>query len=218
MHFIFKLDMKFESDELTSTLEVVCLGLFRTGTNSLKKALEILGYKKCHHFFEFCDHPEQEEYINNLCRKETTDLNCLYRDYDCAADVPTALFPEEIFSQYPNALYVANTREIDSWYASCLETVFFEPKASKPHIECLNDFIWKDYFNDKFGEKEHAIKRFNEHYEHIRKIIPKNQLLDNYTVKDGWESLCHFLKKEIPTCPFPITNSVAEFNNFYKLS
>lgn len=207
--------MDLKEGEQPGALEVICLGLFRTGTNSLKKGLEILGYKNCHHFFEFSDHPEQEEFINKLCKKEKVNLKNLYKYYDCAADVPTALFVEEVFSQYPNALYVANTRETDSWYASCLETVFFEPCASKPHIECLNEYIWKDYFNDKFGEKEHAIKRFNEHYELIRQTIPKNQLLDNYNVKDGWEPLCGFLGKVIPKCTFPNSNSASEFRKFY---
>lgn len=207
--------MELKDEEQSDSLKVVCLGLFRTGTNSLKKALETLGYKKCHHFFEFSVHPEQEEYVNKLCRKESVDLSKLYKDYDCAADVPTAIFMEEVFNQFPDALFVANIRDTDSWYRSCLDTVFFEPIASKPHIEFLNQYIWKEFFNDKFGEKDYAVKKFNEHYEKIRKLIPKNQLLDNYSVKDGWDPLCKFLGKSIPLSPFPNSNSKEEFNQLY---
>jgi hypothetical protein len=59
-----------------------------------------------------------------------------------------------------------------------------------------------------------------EHYEAVRKYVPKERLLD-FDVKEGWEPLCEFLEKEVPEQGFPLINDkdgwkVARTQRWYK--
>jgi hypothetical protein len=53
--------------------------------------------------------------------------------------------------------------------------------------------------------EDHVKARFIEHYQHIRDLVPKENLLE-YRVGEGWEILCAFLGNDVPEANFPWTN------------
>ena len=63
-----------------------------------------------------------------------------------------------------------------------------------------------------WGTEEKAAKYYEEHNEHIRSLVPREQLLE-YNVKQGWDPLCAFLGKEVPSKPYPRVNSTKEWND-----
>lgn len=192
-------------------LQVICLGLFRCATHSMKIALETLGYDKCYHFFEFKERPQDEKIINELCEGKTPDLKELFKGYKSVSDVPMAIFYKELYSQYPNAKFILNTRDAEKWYDSSIDTVYDhgEPTKTKHMVNFVN-YMWESYFEGQFNNKEKAIELFNKHFDNVRKTIPKDKLLE-FNVVDGWEPLCKFLNVDIPKEEFPKSNSKEDF-------
>ena len=54
-------------------LEVIGPGFGRTGTASLKRALEILGFGPCHHMEEIFAHPEQVPHWQAVAARRPVD-------------------------------------------------------------------------------------------------------------------------------------------------
>lgn len=196
-------------------LKLIAAGLSRNGTFTLKKAFEILGYKKCYHYFEFFENPEHAKYWDQVVDNNDTDWDELFDGYDCAADVPVVTYIENIIKKYPDVKVILNTRDPESWYNSCKNTIFSNEfdfyknfpwiKKTDMHIEFLNDF--------NADNKEAALKFYNNHNAKIRNLIKKENLLDNYNVKDGWKPICDFLKVDVPKIDFPCKN---DSNNFFE--
>ena len=65
-------------------------------------------------------------------------------------------------------------------------------------------------FGKNLNDKAAVIKRYNEHNEEVLRVVPKERLL-LFNVKDGWEPLCKFLDKQVPSTPFPKSNTREEF-------
>ena len=55
------------------SLEVIGAGFGRTGTNSLKLALEMLGFGPCHHMHEVATHTEQVPIWEDVAHGRRTD-------------------------------------------------------------------------------------------------------------------------------------------------
>jgi hypothetical protein len=120
-------------------LEVIAVGLSRSGTDSLRTALKLLGYDECHHASIFiAQEPGQSpQWCRLALRKYHTDpaLSPAERGLDarefdrcignCMAttDIPGATFATELIRAYPHAKVIVNKREDEeAWYESILNT------------------------------------------------------------------------------------------------
>ncbi|MEO5907174.1 MAG: sulfotransferase family protein, partial [Saprospiraceae bacterium] len=106
-------------------LKVFGTGQGRTGTTSLKLALEHLGFGKCYHMFELMAHPDQIIYFEKAERGEKVDWDKLFEGYQSACDMPVIRYYEDILKRYPDAKLVHTTRDPDSWYQSMMSTIFW---------------------------------------------------------------------------------------------
>lgn len=108
---------------------------------------------------------------------------------------------------------ILTVRGPEKWYASAKSTIYtFRDRtigSDEPITRMGEELIWKNKFKDKFDDKEHTIKVFNEHYEEVKRYVPEDRLLV-FSVKEGWEPLCKFLDVPIPETPFPRTAKVAD--------
>ncbi|CAF4660505.1 unnamed protein product, partial [Rotaria sp. Silwood2] len=87
----------------TDYLQVIGVGLPRTGTSSLKAALEILGFGPCHHMTELLHKPEQRKIFAQILDGYEADFRELLKGYRSSVDVPTVLFYKELHQLYPKA-------------------------------------------------------------------------------------------------------------------
>ncbi len=78
------------------TLQIIGAGFGRTGTNSLKVALDILGFKPCYHMFEVKDNPKHVEFWNSAFQNRSTDWTHFFKDYVAAVDWPAAAIEKEV--------------------------------------------------------------------------------------------------------------------------
>lgn len=190
-------------------LKVLGVGLYRTGNLSLKTALEILGFNKCYHMFEFCERPQDmETWRDILYKKGNPDYDKLFEGYEAAVDAPACTAWEQLYEKYPDMKIIINTRDPKSWYKSA-KTNLYE-KIKEWQIPYPQTEVWDTYHYDiemegKYMDEDYAIDFFHKHYDKVRKTIPEKQRLE-FQVKDGWKPLCEFLGVEIPNVPFPHVN------------
>lgn len=200
------------------SLRIIGAGLGRTGTLSLKTALEMLGFAPCHHMTEIFAHPEQSEFWNRAAKGEAMDWGALYGDYRATVDWPGCHFYAELAERYPDAKVILSRRDAESWYRSMeqtiLKTMATISESDDGGIEAHPmRFAVKIIAEDTFGgdfSKDNVIAAFERHNEAVIANIPPERLLV-FEAKQGWTPLCEFLDVAVPDAPYPRTNSTAEF-------
>ena len=113
-------------------LQVLALGLSRTGTESLKKALETLGYDHVYHGFDFLKHPNQvlqwvpllEQKIDGKRNFTASDFDAVIGHCEAVSDLPCSALYAELIDAYPKARIIVNYRKnVNDWYQSYAQTV-----------------------------------------------------------------------------------------------
>lgn len=215
-------------------LQVIGAGWGRTGTESLKHALEILGYNKCYHMFELLKGGSRLPYWEELDAQGHTNFDALFAGYEAGVDFPVASYYKELMTQYPTAKVILTVRDPDKWVDSALKTIlkrpprflfvalhffgFFSKKISAfpkifayaartVHIELLEN---------KLNNREFLKAKLLEWNEEVIRTVPKDRLLV-YEVKDGWWPLCAFLNKPVPAVAFPRANDSNAFQKKLQL-
>ena len=196
------------------TIKVVGAGLGRTGTTSLKAALEQLLGGPCHHMFEFFVHPEQVSPWHAAARGEAVDWAALLAGYDAVVDWPGASFWPELVEAFPDAVVLLSTRDPHSWYESAINTIFPNviADASEDQSEEWKEWhamvraVFANRFTMDLGDEAATLAAFEAHYTAVRATVPADRLLE-WTVADGWAPLCAALDVPVPDDPFPRLNT-----------
>jgi hypothetical protein len=194
-------------------LKVVGAGVGRTGTNSLKVALEQLLDGRCHHMYELMTHPEEIPAWMDAIDGKPTDWSAVMTGYVAQVDWPGASFWPELSAANPDALVILSTRSAKSWYASASSTIFavFDklPPEARPWFEKVREMFGARFCND-IDNPAAMMDAFERHNQAVRDAIPPSRLLE-WTASDGWDPLCERLGVAVPNESFPVTNTTAEF-------
>ena len=189
-------------------LQVVGAGVGRTGTNSLKVALEQLLGQPCHHMHEMFDDPGQIPAWTAAIDGEPTDWNALTAGYAALVDWPGASFWPELTAANPDALVLLSVRSPESWYTSASNTIFgvFDnaPPEMRPWFEKMRSLMGERFCVD-FDDPTAMMDAFVAHNDAVRAAIPSERLLE-WTASDGWGPICERLGVDVPDEEFPRTN------------
>jgi hypothetical protein len=198
-------------------LKLINAGLGRTGTTSLKVALERLDFGPCYHMFDIVSSKERlEQWEKIVCAAQRPDWEAVFDGYTSAVDGPCAIYYRQIMEAFPKAKIILTVRDAERWYQSTYETLYqFALKGGEnpPEINSMqarlyrvtNTMVWNGLFGGRFADKEYAIKVFHDrNQEVVQNIDPDNLLV--YDVKQGWEPLCAFLGVDVPSEDFPHVN------------
>lgn len=199
-------------------MRVIGAGLGRTGTASLKIALERLLDGPCYHMSEVFERPGDVPIWHSAVRGEPVDWGTIFSGYEAAVDFPTAVFWEELADAYPDAYVLLSVRDADSWWRSARETIL--PTVTTPPDPDASDDrrAWHamvgDLFRTRFAtdlSDETAVKAaFDRHLAAVRAGIDPERLVEWHPSR-GWEPLCDTLGLPVPGDPFPHTNTTEEF-------
>jgi hypothetical protein len=198
-------------------LKVVGAGFGRTGTLSLKNALEKLGAGPCYHMMEVFPRPDHVAMWHRLAFEHSIDWDLLFRDFHATVDWPSARWWREIATHYPEAKVLLSVRDPESWYKSMFDTIYQPmtwpvpdkvPEIARLQNEMARKAILQETFDNRFEDKAHAIEVFNRHTQEVRDTIEPARLLV-FDVREGWAPLCRFLEVPIPDEPFPRLNDTA---------
>jgi len=198
-------------------LQVVGAGFGRTGTLSLKNALEKLGFGACYHMMEVFPRPEHVAMWHRLAFGHPMDWDEIFRGFRATVDWPAARWWREIAAHYPDAKVLLSVRDPEDWYRSMSDTIYQPMKLPVPdgapeivrlQSEMIRKAVLAETFDNRFDDKALAIQVFKRHNQEVRDSIDSARLLE-FDVREGWAPLCRFLEVPIPDEPFPRLNDTA---------
>jgi hypothetical protein len=194
------------------TLKVIGAGLGRTGTASLKVALEQLLGGRCYHMSECFGNPANPPLWLAAARGRP-DWDAIFDGYVATVDYPACGFWRQLADRYPEAKVLLSVRDADKWFESTRDTILGEDireiAAMTPDKAFFDETVFKDYVGH-FGDRAFITDYFRRHNQAVIDAIPKERLLV-YEVGQGWAPLCAFLGLPEPDAPFPHVNTRADF-------
>ncbi|WP_108660000.1 sulfotransferase family protein [Acuticoccus kandeliae] len=199
-------------------LDIVGAGFGRTGTNSLKLALEALGFGPCHHMLEVRAHPEQQAHWCAIAAGAAPDWDAVFAGYRAEVDWPGARFWRELADHYPDAKVILTVRDPDAWFDSVQATIYpfmedpsrHEDPMLRARAEMAHALIVRQIFDGRLDDRAHAIGVFQAHIAEVQRTIAADRLL-TYDIRSGWEPLCDFLDVPVPPGPMPHENTRSAF-------
>ncbi len=199
-------------------LDILGAGFGRTGTNSLKIALEKLGFGPCYHMYEITKNPGHIDFWNAAALNSPVEWINFFKFYKATVDWPASAFVPQIYKAFKSSKVIITVRDPEEWYQSAKNTIFLtmadweanENPETRDRMKMAQKIVLDGVFSGKHDNKDHCIGVFNKHINKISNVVPKDKLLI-FDVSEGWVPLCGFLNVEIPYEAFPDTNSRASF-------
>ncbi len=211
-------------EDIVLSLEIIGAGFGRTGTVSMKAALEILGFGPCYHMREILKarpgyndgHLELwSEHAHAVAEGRPTPIQWkrLLARYAACMDHPTCLYYRELMAEFPEAKVILNVRDPERWFVSW-QTLFeglgamrlvgrFVPRVRRA-IDLVDRLIRDVQMKGRI-ERDSNIAEFLRHNGEVIATVPADKLLV-FDVKQGWGPLCAFLGVPVPNEPFPHLN------------
>src|SRR5215212_9682124 len=212
-------------------MRVVGAGFGRTGTTSLKAALEVLGFGPSYTLSEVFRNPKHVGFWEAASDPagEEEDWGEFFADYGVAVDWPACSFYAELMEAFPEAPVILTVRDPAPWYESTRSTIFglrrlstgplpvraafafaglFVPGFAGA-VRLADHLVWEGTFDGRFEDGDYAMEVFEHHNDAVRRLVPPERLLV-FDVREGWEPLCAFLGVEVPEDPFPRLNEARE--------
>ncbi len=193
------------------SVRVVGAGLGRTGTLSLKYALEQLLGGACYHMREVFAHPEHIESWGRAARGDMPEWRTLFRDYAAVVDWPAASFWPELSQAFPDALILLSVRDPQAWWTSANNTIFTAMgRIDNPAWRQMIHGVFDARFTLSLDDRQACIAAYERHVAEVRARIPADRLVQ-WQPGDGWAPLCAALDLPLPAAPFPHVNTTEEF-------
>lgn len=204
------------------TLAVLGAGFGRTGTLSLKAALETLGFAPCYHMVEVARQPAHADVWARAARGQPVDWRDFLAGYAAAVDWPATAFWQELASAFPLARVILTVRDSAAWYSSFRATIVERTAGPAPPsgsplraiYDLTQDLILDGVFGGRAADERHARTVYDAHNRRVSDAVPPERLLV-YDPAAGWEPLCTFLDRPIPSEAFPHRNTRAGFLREY---
>lgn len=210
---------------MTEGLQVIGVGMHRTGSMSVKAALERLGFGPCYHGMEALRRSTDGDHW--LAAYETggdVDWSVIFAGYRATLDWPTIYFWEQLATAYPDAKILLTDRDPEGWWAS--HVAMFERSADLERELTDEQRRWAEEsgfarmqtalgtivsatFDGQVFDMAHCLRVFKQHRERVQRTVPAKRLMV-YRVQEGWEPLCRFLGVDVPDEPFPRVNVGAD--------
>ncbi|WP_433336683.1 sulfotransferase family protein [Spirillospora sp. CA-294931] len=214
-------------------MKVIGAGFGRTGTASLKAALETLGLGPCYHMSEVIADPSRVRRWLEIGEGGAPDWDEVFAGYHSTTDWPAASYWRELADHYPEAKVILTVRDPAKWYDSATTTIFARALAERRRLPLHRrvirqlvkrrspDFalyprmsratVMNRIFDGRIDDRDHVITVFERHITEVKATIPPDRLLV-FDTAEGWGPLCAFLGVPVPDEPFPQTNDRAAFH------
>ena len=182
-------------------MKIVGIGLSKTGTTSLKKALQILGYDSI---------GWSERAAQLYSNKKLDILEYKYMNkFNAFTSEPWAQM-YRLFDHLHDCKFICTYRDKFAWFESIKNHVV--SRGTQKNLGLVYPF------SDPEKEKEKMLKYYTNWYANIDEyFVNKNNINNIIYLQDfSWPQICKFLDKEIPDVPFPYLNKGIEHNQNYK--
>jgi hypothetical protein len=201
---------------MNMALQVVGAGLGRTGTMSLKQALEQLLGGPCYHMMELFGDRDAIDTWHRAAEGDHPDWEEFLDGYVATVDWPASAFWLELSETHPDAIVLLSTRDADAWWRSASNTIFAvrlddgQPGSDLQAHHAMVDALFRNTFTPDWQEEGPAKAAFLAHNDRVRATVPAHRLVE-YHPGDGWGPLCTALGVPEPAEPYPHVNTTDEF-------
>lgn len=195
-------------------LKVVGAGLGRTGTHSLKNALEILLGGTCYHMIELFPRPEHIALWRDALDGREPDWSSMLGEFTAAVDWPAAALWRELHAAFPDSVVILSTRSsAEQWWGSFSETILAvmqrEPPPEMVDWYAMSEAMLSRVTPD-YADRDRCIAGYEAHNAAVRAEVAPDRLVDWRPV-DGWGPICAGLGLPVPDVPFPHVNTTDDF-------
>jgi hypothetical protein len=212
-------------------MKVIGAGFGRTGTLTLKAALEELGVGPCYHMVEVLwGDTSRLPLWQAAASGGEVDWQALFAGFESTVDWPGCTFYEPLMEVFPEAKVLLTVRDPEAWYESAKNSIYASLIAGRkgelaggtntpPSPEAfamISTLIWEGTFHGRFEDREYAIEMFNRHNDEVKRKVPAERLIV-HEVKEGWAPLADMLGVPEPDAPFPRLNDKDSFREMVGL-
>ncbi|MBV6652536.1 MAG: hypothetical protein KI786_02200 [Mameliella sp.] len=174
--------------------KIFVISMGKTGTTSIAKGLNRLGYKVSGAFYDLSNN---RTYTYDSLFQEAQDL---IPYYDVFQDTPWFLFYKDIAEKYCNAKFIFIERDSISWYKS-----FSRHQGGKPR------YLWKFIYgvDDVSLDPNRVIEAYEKHSVEVKEYFKTEQdrILFIKINELCYNRICSFLNiKNVPVEEFPHSN------------
>lgn len=171
--------------------KVFGIGFHKTGTKTLRKSLEILGYNVCGY---------QPGLINHLRKDNWEPVLDMVQNFEAFEDNPWPLLYERLDQEFPNSRFILTIRDNERWLRSAVNQLGTVPRKTEKWI-----------YGQSFpgGYEEIYMERYIRHNREVIEYFkdrPNDLLIVNWEEGSDWKPLCSFLNQKIPDAEFPHAN------------
>jgi hypothetical protein len=216
-------------------MQLIGVGFGRTGTMSLKAALEELGAGPCFHMIDLIMGENKERdlpYWIKIANREPVDWHEVFEPWESTVDWPACSRWEELIEAFPEAPVLLNVRDFEGFYRSCENTILAVKEAAiagelaedtnrdPPSPELwgvIEKLVWQGDFQGRFKDKDWVRAMYDERIETIKATVPPERLTVWELGVDGWEPLADMLGVEAPDKEFPHLHDTNEFRTEFGL-
>ena len=187
-------------------MKIFCLGLSKTGTNSLTNALNILGFRAVHWHYT--------KKVFSYDGNSIVIHEDKFTDYDAFSDTPIARIYPELDRMFPGSKFILTLRDELKWVES------FRNQFEKGIPDEFEAHLHRDLYGTDSFDRELCLEAFQNHTSKVNDYFKDREndlLVMNITEGDGWDKLCEFLGKEIPEIEFPVRYQKKERDLDYRL-
>lgn len=197
------------------SLRVVGAGVGRTGTTSLKAALERLLGGRCYHMFEVFGRPDDVAVWDLAAKGQRVDWEALFAEFTATVDWPGAACWKEIADAFPDAVVLLSTRSsAEAWWKSAHDTIFgviaSEAAEENAAWRAMVLDLLAHRFTPDWQDHDAAVAAYEKHNAEVRAAVAPERLVE-WSPGDGWGPLCTALGVPVPEEPFPHLNTTEEF-------
>jgi len=192
------------------TLKVIGTGFGRTGTDSMRKALNLLGVGPTHHMLEVGKSATLQKRWHKLIKGGKPGWDTLFIGYHACVDWPSAFYWRALVEEYPDAKVLLTMRPAESWWISFEATILKYINKNDDPNGFAQLLVAEQVFEGRPADREHAIEIYNQNTEDIiSTVVPDRLLIHN--LGDGWEPLCKWLSLPVPNVHYPVSNTSRAF-------
>lgn len=191
---------------MSEAQKVFGIGFHKTGTSSLFVALSILGYKAVHGGSRNVPHGGTggKKLLDEYIEKGNYYLPT-FEVYDAFTDNPYFSIWKELVKMFPDSKYILTVRDENKWIKSCAQ--YYKGRRVRP----MRDWMFGQYADPSKNKESKmvwlaAYRRHNAEIVKYFKSTGEDLLIMDISTGDGWNVLCPFLGKPIPSDPFPHQN------------
>jgi len=198
------------------SLQVIGAGVGRTGTTSLKSALEYLLNKPCYHMRELLANPDDITFWHAAAFGNEPEWHAVLANYGAGVDWPISAFWPELSKAFPDAVILFSKRPADQWWESASKTIYAPRKRQPGLMTETSDQVSRTRFpiHPIIGDKQASMALFDQWNNNVIAQAPADRLVV-WEVGDGWEPICAALNLPVPSIPFPYKNTRKQFVENY---